>query len=184
MAIPGRPAAPTLGAVADSPTPDSPSPPPTPESDLDALDNAIVHELQEDGRRSYREIARNLDVPEGTVRFRARRLMNDGVLRIVAIPDPFRLGYRVLAFLLLKVEPGRQRGVIDELVRFAEVTYVSSLAGRVDIYMQVVCRDHDHLFELLSDRIPGIGGILSVETFTELRMHKVSYIYPELREDG
>ena len=167
----------------ESPRPDPP-PPSTPEADLDPLDQGIVHELQEDGRRSYREIARKLGVPEGTVRFRARRMMSEGLLRVVAIPDPFRLGYRVLAFVLLNVEPGRQRQVIDALVRLSEVTYVSSLAGRVDVYMQVVCRDHDHLFELLSDVIPAIGGVTAAETFTELRMHKVSYVYPELREGG
>lgn len=175
---------PTLRAMADPPPPEPSLPPSTPEADLDPLDEAIVHELQQDGRRSYREIARKLGVPEGTVRFRARRMMSDGVLRVVAIPDPFRLGYRVLAFVLLNVEPGRQRHVIDALVRLAEVTYVSSLAGRADVYMQVVCRDHDHLFELLSDRIPSIGGVTAAETFTELRMHKVSYVYPELRDGG
>ena len=125
---------------------------------------------------------RSQSVAEGTVRWRARRMMNEGLLRIVAIPDPFRLGYRVLAFIHVKVEPGRQRQVIDALVGWPEVTYVSSLAGAADIHTQVVCRDHDHLFELLSDRIPAIGGVVDTETFTELRMHKVSYVYPELRD--
>ena len=148
--------------------------------ELDELDSGIVRELQEDGRRSYREIARKLGVAEGTVRWRARRLTDSGVVRVVAIPDPFRLGYRVLAFVLIQVEPGRQRHVIEALTTFPEATYVSSLTGRADIYMQIVCRDHDHLFELLSDRIPAIGGITGAETFTELKMYKLSYVYPGL----
>jgi Lrp/AsnC family transcriptional regulator for asnA, asnC and gidA len=150
-----------------------------PDLPLDDLDRKITRHLQEDGRRSYREIARALDVPEGTVRWRARRLIDSGALRIVAIPDPFRLGYRILAFVLLRVEPGTQEKVIDALVSWPEVTYVSSCTGHVDIYIQVVCRDHDQLFQMLSRKIPDIGGVTSTETFMELKMHKVSYVYSD-----
>ena len=144
---------------------------------LDDLDRAIIKHLQEDGRRSYREIGRDLGVPEGTIRFRAKRLTDSGALRIVAIADPFRLGYRVLAFILLRIEPGQVQRVTDVLVSWREVTYVSSCTGEVDTYIQVVCRDHDELFELVSRRIPDIGGITRIETFMELKMHKIAYDY-------
>jgi Lrp/AsnC family transcriptional regulator for asnA, asnC and gidA len=145
---------------------------------VDDLDSEIIRHLQEDGRRSYREIGRALGVSEGTIRWRVRRLMDAQVLRVVAIADPFRLGYRVLAFMLLRLAPGTQQRVIDELTSWPEVTYVSSCTGRVDVYIQVVCRDHDHLFELLSERIPAMGGVNETETFMELKMHKISYVYP------
>lgn len=148
--------------------------------ELDDLDRGIVRNLQEDGRRPYREIARELGVSEGTIRWRVRRLMDAQALRVVAIADPFRLGYRVLAFVLVAVEPGANERVIDALVEMSEVTYVSACTGRFDVYVQVVCRDHDHLYELLSDRIPSVGGIVRTETFTELKMYKVSYRYPAL----
>jgi Lrp/AsnC family transcriptional regulator, regulator for asnA, asnC and gidA len=144
---------------------------------LDDLDAAIIRHLQEDGRRTYREIGRDLGVAEGTIRFRARRLTESGALRIVAIADPFRLGYRVLAFILLRIEPGQLQRVTDVLVSWNEVTYVSSCTGEVDTYIQVVCRDHDELFELVSDRIPKIGGVTRIETFMELKIHKISYDY-------
>lgn len=149
-----------------------------PDVSLDDLDTDIVRHLQEDGRRTYREIGRALGVSEGTVRFRARRLTESGALRIVAIADPFRLGYRVLAFILLRLEPGAQQHVVDALMSWPEVTYVSTCTGHVDIYLQVVCRDHDQLFDLLSSRIPSIGGVTQTETFMELKIHKISYNYP------
>ena len=68
--------------------------------------------------------------------------------------------------------------MIKALTAWDEVTYVSSCTGRADIYMQIVCRDHDHLWELLYQRIPAIGGVKETETFMELKMHKVSYGYP------
>lgn len=145
---------------------------------LDDLDAQIVAQLQQDGRMSYREIGRRLGVSEGTVRSRANRMLSSGALTVVAIADPFQLGYRVLAFMLLRVVPERQQQVVDALCRWEEITYVSSCTGRADLYAQVVCRDHDHLWSLLYERIPAVGGIESTETFMELRMHKVSYDYP------
>ena len=127
---------------------------------------------------SYREIGRRLVISEGTVRSRANRLLSSGALTVIAIADPFQLGYRVLAFMLLQVAPERQQHVIDNLCQWEEVTYVSSCTGRADLYAQVVCRDHDHLWTLLYERIPDVGGVESTETFMELRMHKVSYDYP------
>jgi Lrp/AsnC family transcriptional regulator for asnA, asnC and gidA len=150
---------------------------------LDETDRAIIDLLQHDGRMPYREIARQLGVAEGTVRLRANRLMRSGALTIVAIADPFRLGYRVLAFTLLKVVPNRQQEVIDALTSWDEITYISSCTGRADLYAQIVCRDHDHLWELLYERMPAVGGITASETFMELKMHKVSYIYPRPERD-
>jgi Lrp/AsnC family transcriptional regulator for asnA, asnC and gidA len=148
------------------------------EQRLDGLDSKIINLLQQDGRMPYREIARQLGVSEGTIRFRANRLFQSGALTVIAIPDPFRLGYRILAFALLKVVPERQEHVINTLTTWDEVTYVSSCTGRADIYMQIVCRDHVQLWELLYPRIPAIGGGKETETFMELKMHKVSYTYP------
>lgn len=145
---------------------------------LDAVDEAIVRQLQDDGRRPFREIARSLGVSEATVRARVRRLTDADALRIVAIADPFRLGFRVLAFVLLKVDPGRRRQVIETLTPWPEVTYISSLAGRADLYIQVVCHSHEDLWELLSERLPAIPGIEGTETFMELKMHKIAYRYP------
>ncbi len=72
---------------------------------LDDIDRGILRLLQGDGRMPYRQIARELGVSEGTVRIRTGRMQESGVLNIVAIADPFRLGYRVLAFLLVGSNP-------------------------------------------------------------------------------
>ena len=144
---------------------------------VDDLDRQILRRLQQDGRMPYRQIARELGVSEGTIRGRANRMEELGVLSIVAIADPFRLGYRVLAFLLIRVTPGKQDEIVKELVSWPESTYVSDCVGQADIYMQIVCHDNDHLHDLLSTRMAQLDGIRSVETCIELKMHKVSYQY-------
>lgn len=145
---------------------------------LDQIDRELVRQLQQDGRRSYRAMARSLGVSEGTVRWRVRRLLDSGALRIAAVADPFRLGYRVLASMFLKVSSGELEHVIEALVSWPEVVYVSSCTGRVDVYIQVVCRSHEDLWELVAQRIPGIGGVIETETLMELKVHKLEYVYP------
>jgi len=147
---------------------------------LDPTDQEIVRQLQQDGRRSYREMARALDVSEGTVRWRVKRLQDTGALRIAAIADPFRLGYTVLASMFLKVSPEAVERVVETLVGWQEVVYVSSCTGRVDIYTQVVCRSHEDLWELVARRLPAIGGVLETETLMELKVFKLQYVYPAL----
>lgn len=142
------------------------------------MDNKILSLLQLNGRASYREIARELGVSEGTVRSRANRLQREGVLTIAAIADPFKLGYSVMVFILLKVQLDKRQAVIDELTPWDEITYISSCTGRADLYIQLVCRDHDHLWQLLSERLPAVDGVIDAETFQEIKMHKVSYVYP------
>ncbi|WP_336793500.1 Lrp/AsnC family transcriptional regulator [Gordonia malaquae] len=147
--------------------------------ELDALDHSILSMLQADGRMPYRQIAREVGTSEGTVRARVGRMQSSGVLNIVAIADPFRLGYNVLAFVLLRSRSADHGRIIDELTSWTETTYVSSCVGSADIYMQIVCRDNAHLGTLLHSRLPAIDGVESVETFVELKMHKVSYTYNE-----
>jgi hypothetical protein len=50
----------------------------------------------------------------------------------------------------------------------------------VDVYIQVVCRSHEDLWELVAQRIPAVGGVLETETLMELKVHKLQYVYPGL----
>jgi Lrp/AsnC family transcriptional regulator, regulator for asnA, asnC and gidA len=149
-----------------------------PEQPLDDVDRALVAQLQQDGRKPYREMARTLGVSEGTVRWRVKRLLESGALRIAAIADPFRLGYKVQAFVLLRVSPGEHERVVEALTSWPEVVYVSSCTGRVDIYVQLVCHDHEDLYERVARDIPAIGGVMDTETLMELKVHKLHYVYP------
>jgi Lrp/AsnC family transcriptional regulator for asnA, asnC and gidA len=151
---------------------------------LDELDRAIIAQLQIDGRRAYRAIARSLGVAEGTVRARASRLLDEGILSILALANPFRLGYAVQASVLIRVTPTAHEQAAEMLASWPEVMYLSSCAGSADLYMHVVCRDHDDLWRLLGERLGAIEGVLGTETLMELRVHKARYVYPSLVEDS
>lgn len=141
---------------------------------LDSVDVAILEGLQEEGRRSYRQIARDVGVSEGTVRARVRRLEDAGVLRVIAFVDPSRLGSSVLALVLVRVATAQHDAVVAALAALPEATYVSSLVGRADVYIQIICEDNESLWNLVS-AIRGLPGVLETETMLEMAVHKFSY---------
>jgi Lrp/AsnC family transcriptional regulator for asnA, asnC and gidA len=144
---------------------------------LDRVDREILRQLQSDGRRAFREIARDLGVSEATVRARVRRLQDSGVLRILAFADPLKLGGSVLALVLLRVEADAHTRIVETLAQWQEVTYVSTLMGRADVYIQVVCRDNEALWSLVSERLRTLDGVLETETMIELKVHKFTYAH-------
>ncbi len=150
------------------------------EEPLDRLDREILRNLQEDGRRAFREIARSLGISEATVRTRFRRLQNSGILRILAFVDPFRLGGSILAFVLLRVQADAHERIVETLASWPEVTYVSTLMGRVDVYVQLICRDNDALWQLVTERLRTIEGVVETETLIEMKVHKFTYQYSGL----
>jgi Lrp/AsnC family transcriptional regulator, regulator for asnA, asnC and gidA len=151
---------------------------------LDDVDRSIIGELQDDGRRPFREIARSVGVSEATVRSRMRRLDEAGALRIVAFADPLKLGNAELALLFLRVENDRHDPVIAELEQLPEVSYLSSILGRWDICAQVVVRDTAALESLVRSSVGGIDGVLEVESLLETRVHKLRFEIPAIVSDG
>jgi Lrp/AsnC family transcriptional regulator for asnA, asnC and gidA len=156
-----------------------PSPPVDPLATLDTLDRAILAALQVDGRRPFRVIARDLDVSEGTVRTRVRRLEESGVLRILAFVDPLKLGDALIAILNIHVESAFHEAVAAQLSAWDEVSYVSSVLGAYDISAQVMTSAVAELWEL-ARRTEALEGVTGVEALIEMRVHKFKYLAPGL----
>lgn len=142
---------------------------------LDGMDEAILSELQEDGRRAFRQIARKLNVSERTIRSRVRLMQEAGVLRVVAFVDPVGARGALLALVFLRVAPEAHDAVVREVAGWSEVSYVSSLLGQKDICLQVVCRDNDALWHLINDRLRVLPGVRETETLVEMKVHKFDY---------
>lgn len=148
-----------------------------PKSSLDPLDLEIVRELQEDGRRAFREVARNLSVPEATVRTRVKRMQDHGLLQILAFSNPTRFGDAKLALLFVKVAPEEHEQVLEALGRWEQVSYLSTTMGAADICVQVLCRDLDSLWQL-KQRIRALPGIEQVDMLQEVKVHKIRFTLP------
>jgi len=141
--------------------------------ELDDLDQAIITALEQDGRRAFREIARSLDVSEGTVRARFRRLEDAGILKIAAFADPGRYRDGRLALLFLRVAPGRHDAVVASLTAHPEVSYVSTTLGRADVFAQVLLASDTALWAFIQTHVRGLEGVLDTECVIEVAVHKL-----------
>jgi Lrp/AsnC family transcriptional regulator for asnA, asnC and gidA len=144
-------------------------------SALDDLDRAIIRCLQIDGRRPYAQIGRELHVPEATIRQRAERLVQRGVVQIVGVTDPLAMGFEQPALIGLTVDGARLDEIVSRISALDEVTYLVITAGRFDVVCQVVCEDNDHLLRVLTSELALIEGIRTTETMVELRLVKDSH---------
>jgi Lrp/AsnC family transcriptional regulator for asnA, asnC and gidA len=141
---------------------------------LDDISKRIIEQLQEDGRRPYATIGKAVGLSEAAVRQRVQRLSDSGVIQIVAVTDPLRVGIFRQAMVAINVE-GPLEPVADALVAMTEVSYVVMCGGRFDILAEVVCVDDASLLELISGRIRTVPGVRNAEAMLYLRLCKDSY---------
>lgn len=145
-----------------------------PSTQLDEVSKAIIAQLQQDGRRSYAAIGKVVGLSEAAVRQRVQRLIDGGVMQVVAVTDPLELGFARQAMVGIRVE-GQLDAVADALAALDEVDYVVITAGQYDLLVEVVCESDGHLLDLISGKIRVIPGVVSTETFMYLRLRKQTY---------
>ncbi|HSL58196.1 MAG TPA: Lrp/AsnC family transcriptional regulator, partial [Acidimicrobiales bacterium] len=144
--------------------------------ELDEIDKAIIRELQVDGRTPYAKLGPAVGLSQAAVRQRVQRLVERHAVQVVAVTDPFVLGFGVMAMVGVETD-GPARPVADALGAEPEVEYVVLTAGRYDLLVEVVCESHDDLLRLLDDRIRSVPGVRRAEPFTYLDITKQTYAW-------
>jgi Lrp/AsnC family transcriptional regulator for asnA, asnC and gidA len=148
--------------------------------DLDSLDRKIISALEEDGRRAYREIGRELHVPEATVRSRIGRLLSNGYVRITAVGNPLSLGVEVVAITLVRVRPGMAGETAKALAHYPNVRFVGTSFGSADIIIQTLHSSVRRLHEFVSQELPEVApAVTSTETFQLADVIKSSWAWSE-----
>lgn len=143
--------------------------------DVSELDKRIIEHLQHDGRRPFTQIAAELGVSEAAVRARTNRLVERGILQIVGVTDPLKLGFQQMAMVGIRCERDRLVSVAEAVSAFPEVDYVVITAGTYDVLIEVVCEDNAALLDFLAEKLRAIEGVRDTETFVYLRMVKQTY---------
>lgn len=139
------------------------------------LDRQIIEFLQQDGRRPFTQIAAALGVSEAAVRARTNRLIERGVLQIVGVADPLKLGYDQMAMIGVRCDGAHLMAAAEAIARLPEVIYVVATAGAYDLLVEAVCADSDGLLTFLTEQLGQVEGVRSTETFVYLRIVKQSY---------
>jgi len=144
---------------------------------MDDIDLQIIKFLNEDGRTPFSQIAKRLDVSTGMIRQRYHRLVQDGLLQVVAVTNPMLMGFTTMAHIGVKADGGRLQEITDQIAAFEEVIYLVLLSGSYDLHIEVVCRDNAHLLEFLTHKLNSVEGVKDSETFICMQIAKEVYTW-------
>lgn len=140
---------------------------------LDSVDVALLKHLRRDGRRSFTDLAQELNVSVGMVRNRYHRLVKRGLLHIIGWTDPVKAGLNAYARVVLKVRPTELiREVAQAMMQIDEVSFVALTTGAYDLEINLTCRTNDHLLEVLHEQIHKVTGVYETSTTMYLQVLK------------
>lgn len=141
---------------------------------IDAADKAILSELQTDGRLPYSKLAAVVGMSEAATRQRVHRLIDRGVMQIVAVTDPTKMGFGYQAMVGVKVD-GDPQVVAERIAEINNADYVVITAGRYDVIVEVFCRDAAQMLEIVGQQLRETNGVTSTEILSYLRLVKQTY---------
>jgi len=142
---------------------------------LDSIDQHIIEAMRKDGREAFAQIAEQLNVSPGMIRVRYNHLVELGLIRVVAITNPLRMGYTTMAMIGIRTEGDKMLEVARKVSDFEEVIYLIVVSGRYDILAEVVCRDHADLLRFLTEKLYLVDGVRDAESFMHLKIEKEVY---------
>jgi Lrp/AsnC family transcriptional regulator for asnA, asnC and gidA len=111
------------------------------------------------------------------VRARTNRLIERGILQIVGVTDPLKLGFQQQAMIGVRCEASQLLEAAEVINAFPEVDYLVVTAGSYDLLVEVVCEDNEALLHFLADKLRRVAGVRETETFVYLRMLKQVYTW-------
>jgi len=135
---------------------------------IDATDLKILRELEKDGRISFRTIADKLKISDGTVRSRVNRMMEEGLLKIAPLIDPFCFKNSLIANIGMQLESRTHLETMNKLAELDGVLNVCNTAGAYDLFVEVFLESREELNRFLFEVLPHIGGIKNTHTWVYL----------------
>lgn len=136
----------------------------------DDIDYKILRILLDDAKLSYQEIGEKVNLSQGAVHARVKKLESSGVITGSTIKiDVKKLGWDVLAFLGIYLEnPDQYEHAKNELMQVQEVVSINYTTGNYSIFVKMVCRDTAHLRDVLTNKIQKLPGVQRTETIISL----------------
>jgi Lrp/AsnC family transcriptional regulator for asnA, asnC and gidA len=137
---------------------------------IDGIDKIILKHLMQDARAPILGIAREVGISGAAIHQRLRKLKESGLLKgSKFIIDPKALGYSTLAFVgVFLTLSSNYKEAINRLKEIPEVIESHYTTGNYAIFIKVLCRDNEHLMQILNRQIQAIKGVARTETFISL----------------
>jgi len=145
---------------------------------FDDVDKGILRMMQVDDRVSYAEMAKRLNVPESTVRYRVKRLVDTSVIRkVMTLVDPRKVGFDVSAVVMVKVDPNYLPEALKGMASFEEAQHVFQTTGEYDVISVIHVRDMKALNEF-RQRVKMLQGVKDVVVWVTTELVKIDPTLP------
>ncbi|GAB0108244.1 Lrp/AsnC family transcriptional regulator [Nocardia sp. JMUB6875] len=141
---------------------------------LSREDEAMLAILARDGRAPYAQLAAATGWSPTRVARRMSELIDSGVLYFDLDFALELMGYTCRALLWMRVQPARLEAVGMAIAQYPEVAYLAAITGPANLTASVVCRDTDHLYRFITERLGALPGINDIEVSSALRIFKQS----------
>jgi len=138
---------------------------------IDDMDLQIIKLLETNGRMPNTESAKKLKTSETTVRKRIKRLIDTGLIKIVAIRNRAKLGYDLSGNIRITADTKKTKNIAFHLSELDQIWYVAQLAGYDEFDVEFSVRSQHDLLVLL-DKINKIDGVISTRPSIRLRLAK------------
>jgi Lrp/AsnC family transcriptional regulator for asnA, asnC and gidA len=138
---------------------------------LDEIDLKLIGELQQDGRQSHVVLAQKLNVSENTVRRRLQRLLENGSIRVVAVPHPLRLGLNFICTMRFEIKKDMLRQFATELAKYSYVYYLGIITGEWDVLVVLILHSPDQLSDFMW-QVASRPEVIRSETVIDLEVLK------------
>lgn len=137
---------------------------------IDGIDKIILNSLMEDARKPILEIARSIGISGAAIHQRLRKLEKSGLIEGSKLMiNPKVLGYTTLAFVGVYLDKAVSNPqAVKHLMKIPEVIECHYTTGNWSIFIKILCRDNEHLMNVLNKNIQSIDGVSRTETFISL----------------
>ena len=138
--------------------------------EMDGIDKEILRYLMEDARKPILQIANKIGISGAAIHQRLRKLEQAGVITGSRFTVSHKiLGYSTMAFVGIYLDKAsRNPEAVRELKKIPEVLECHYTTGNWSILIKIICKDNEHLMQLLNKKIQSIDGVSRTETFISL----------------
>ncbi|KAG2473946.1 MAG: Lrp/AsnC family transcriptional regulator [Nitrosopumilales archaeon] len=152
---------------------------------IDDLDLTILSELSADASISVPKLSQKIKVNPSVVYSRIKRLVTRKLIqRFTIVVNDIELGFQVKALVGINMDSKKRDGVIDALFKIDGVREIAEVTGRFDILVTLYAHSLDEMHRIVSENIGKIDGVLSSESFIEMKTREKAMPYMSSKQDG
>lgn len=148
------------------------------EEELDEIDLKILRLMQENARIAYSELSKKLGIPEATVKYRVKKLIENRVIMgFYTLLNPRKIGFPFSIIMMIQVSPESVDKVFDKLKEMPESTHVFKMTGRYNIVAILHAKDMNHVSRI-DEAVRSLEGISSAETLLVTDVVHMNWKFP------